>query len=67
MEEAGAEVRRERRCWRCGRGVLDGIVRGIAGKGKRLVGGGGWDGGKGVGRTFAREELDEDVVGVFCG
>ena len=31
MEEAGADVRRERRCWRCERGVDEGIVRGMAG------------------------------------
>ena len=30
IEEAGAEVRRERRCWRWAMGVEDGIVRGIA-------------------------------------
>ena len=31
MEPAGADVRRERRCWRWWRGVEVGIVRGIAG------------------------------------
>ena len=31
MDEAGAEVRRERRCCRCDRGVVEGIVKGMAG------------------------------------
>ncbi len=31
IEEGGAEVRRERRWWRVGRVVSEGMVRGIAG------------------------------------
>lgn len=47
IEEGGAEVRRERRWWRVGRVVSEGMVRGIAG-GFWLVGVFfGWDRGRG--------------------
>ena len=60
--DGGSEVRRETRCRRVVTGVDEGMVMGIArGKGVSYIGKV-RQGEVGEGHTFAREELDEDLL-----